>query len=310
MIASRADCYRKLTVAIRTDLYKIHDGLADLKMATSAIMNTAAVIKNQTIALHDDATIQRKREILEWICPGDHFIQHRDYIDRRQTETGEWFLQDPRYQEWVQSEQSTLFCPGMPGAGKTMMAALVIDQLLRSEHEAERPVVFIYCSYKRQSEQSIKHMLSTLLRQSVDFHEGVPPIVQEFCKVHARKRTTPSTQELEQILRDVTKDLLGITILVDALDECEARTCRSLLSTIEALRAHCKVRFLGTSRPLPEIQSHPAFLSNPSLEVRASDSDVELYVRSRVSEFRSPIASKANLLEVLVSSIVNATRGM
>jgi Cdc6-like AAA superfamily ATPase len=282
MIASRADCYRKLTVAIRTDLYKIHDGLADLKMATSAIMNTAAVIKNQTIALHDDATIQRKREILEWICPGDHFIQHRDYIDRRQTETGEWFLQDPRYQEWVQSEQSTLFCPGMPGAGKTMMAALVIDQLLRSE----------------------------LLRQIVDFHEGVPPIVQEFCKVHARKRTTPSTQELEQILRDVTKDLLGITILVDALDECEARTCRSLLSTIEALRAHCKVRFLGTSRPLPEIQSHPAFLSNPSLEVRASDSDVEMYVRSRVSEFRSPIASKANLLEVLVSSIVNATRGM
>jgi hypothetical protein len=35
-----------------------------------------------------------------------------------------------------------------------------------------------------------------------------------------------------------------------------------------------------------------------------------MYVRSRVSEFRSPIASKANLLEVLVSSIVNATRGM
>jgi hypothetical protein len=309
MIASRADCYRKLTRAIHTDLYKIHDGLADLKMSTSAIMNTAAVIKNQSIALHDDATTQRKREILEWICPGDYSIQHSDYIDRRQPDTGEWFLQTQEYQEWVQSEQSTLFCPGMPGAGKTMMAALVIDQL-RSEHEAERPVVFIYCIYKRQNEQSIKHMLSTLLRQIVDIQEVVPSVVQEFRKAHARKRTTPSTQELEQILRDVTKHLLGMTILIDALDECEARTCHSLLSTIEGLRTQCKVRLLATSRPLPDIQSHPAFLSKPSLEVRASDSDVELYVRSRVSEFRSPVASRFDLLEVLVSSIVNATRGM
>jgi hypothetical protein len=310
MIASRADCYRKLTLAIRTDIHKIHDGLADLEISTSAIMNTAAVIKNQTIALHDDATIQRKREILEWICPGDYSIQHSDYIDRRQTDTGEWFLQNPRYQEWVQSEQSTLFCPGMPGAGKTMMAALVIDRLLRSEHEAERPVVFIYCSYKRQNEQSIKHVLSTLLRQVVDIQEVVPSAVQEFCKAHARKRTTPSTQELEQVLRDVTKDFRRMTILIDALDECEARTCRSLLSTIEGLRTQCKIRFLATSRPLPDIQSHPALLSKPSLEVRASDNDVELYVRSRVSEFRSPVSSTSDLLELLVSSIVNATRGM
>jgi Cdc6-like AAA superfamily ATPase len=301
-----ADSYRKLTLAIHTDLHKIHDGLADLKMSTSAIMNTAAVIKNQTIALHDDATIQRKREILEWICPGDYSIQHRDYIDRRQPDTGEWFLQSPRYQEWVQSEQSTLFCPGMPGAGKTIMAALVIDQLLRSEHEADRPVVFIYCSYKRQNEQSLKHMLSTLLRQVVDVQGVVPSVVQEFRQAHARKRTTPSTQELEQILGEVTKHLLGMTVLIDALDECEAEVREDLLSLIETLQKQCKIRVLATSRDLPEIKSH--FLGEPTLEVRASNQDLEKKVRSRIRRFW--LASNPDLLETVVISIVKAAGGM
>jgi hypothetical protein len=272
-----------LTRAILTDMHKIHDGLADLKTSNSSIMNTAAVIKNHTTSLQDDAAIQRKRELLEWICPADYSVQHGDYIDRRQTDTGEWFLQDPRYQEWVQSEQSTLFCPGLPGAGKTMMAALVIDRLLRSEHEAERPVVFIYCSYKRRSEQSIKHMLCTLLRQVVDIQEGIPEVVQAFHAAHVRKRTTPSTQEVEQTLRGVAKGLL---------------------------RRLCKVRLLATSRFLPDIQSHTSILDKPSLEVRASDQDLEIYVRSRVGEFCSPVASNPDLLRIIVQSIVSATGGM
>jgi hypothetical protein len=299
-----------LTRAILTDMHKIHDGLADLKISNNSIVNAAAVIKNHTTSLQDDAAVERKRELLEWICPADYSVQHGDYIDRRQPDTGEWFLQDPRYQEWVQSEQSTLFCPGLPGAGKTMMAALVIDRLLRSEHEAERPVVFIYCSYKRRSEQSIKHMLCTLLRQVVDIQEGIPEVVQDFYTAHVRKRTTPSTQEVEQILRGVAKGLLGLTVLVDALDECEAQTCQNLLSTIEALRKQCKVRLLATSRFLPDIQSHTSILDKPSLEVRASEQDLELYIRSRVGEFCSPVASNPDLLEIIVSSIVNATGGM
>lgn len=305
-----ADQNSALTRAIVTDLHKIHNGLADLKMSTVGIMDTASEIKGHTIALHDEAVTKRKRELSEWVCPTDYHAQHGDYIGRRQTNTGEWFLQDPKFQEWMQLEHSTLLCPGMPGAGKTIMAALVIDHLLRSKHEPERPVMFIYCSYKRQSEQSIDHMLSSLLRQVVDVQEEVPPILQNFYTAHVRKRTTPSTQEVKGILREVTMDLLGLTIVVDALDKCEAQTCREFLSEVEALRQQCKVRSLATSRYLPDIQSHAVFLNKPSLEVRASGQDLEKYVRSRVGEFRSRVASKPDLLEDLVSSIVDATGGM
>lgn len=291
-------------------MQEIRTDLADLRVSTSVITNTAAVIRNHTISLRDDAARQRKKDLLEWICSADYHVQHNDYIHKRQSDTGEWFVQDARFQEWMNSERSTLFCPGIPGAGKTMMAALVIDRLLRSKHEAERPVVFVYCDYKRQSEQSTKHLLSSLLRQVVDTQEEVPSTVQDFHTAHVRRRTTPSTQEVLQVLRDVMEGLHGLTVVVDALDECQAETCRDLLSSIEAVRNRCTVRLLATSRFLPNIQSHRVFLNEPSLEVRASAQDLEKYVRSRISEFRSPVASKPDLLESLVSSIVNATGGM
>jgi hypothetical protein len=306
MLASRADQYRKLTLAIRTDLQGICNDLAELKISTDVVMDNTAVIKDHTTSLQDDAAIQRKRKILDWICQRDYHEQHRDYIDRHQTDTGEWFLQDPKFQDWMQSDGSTLFCPGIPGAGKTIMAALVIDRLLQSEHEAQRPVVFIYCNYKRQDEQSIKHMLSSMLRQVVHIQREVPQVVQDFYA----KNGTPSMTEVEEILIALSKDLLGLTVVVDALDECETKTRHDLLSIVQALRQQCKVRLLATSRDLPEIKSHATLTDKPILEVRASDHDLEKYVMSRVSEFRSPVASKPDLLENLVSSIVSATGGM
>lgn len=299
-----------LTRAVLTDMHKVHDGLAGLNISTSAITNTTAVIKNHTTSLQDHAATQRKRELINWICPADYSVQHGDYTDRRQPNIGEWFLQDPKYQEWERSERSTLFCPGVPGAGKTMMAALVIDRLLRDQHHAERPAVFIYCSYKRRSEQSAKHVLCSLLRQIVDIQEGVPEVVQNFYTAHVKKRSTPSIQEVEQVLGGVSRALLGLTILVDALDECETHTYQKLLSSIEALRKQCSVRLLVTSRFLPDVQSHTSISDKPTLEVRASDHDLGMYIISRFGEFRSPVASKPDLLGILVSSVVKATGGM
>jgi hypothetical protein len=190
------------------------------------------------------------------------------------------------------------------------MAALVIDHLLRSQHVADKPVTFIYCNYKRQSEQSAKHMLSSIFRQIIDIQPAIPNLVQNFYTSHTTKRTTPSLDEIKQVIEAVSKDLRGLTIIVDALDECETRARTEFLSALETLRRLCKIRLLATSRPLPTVQSHPTFLGKPTLEVKASDEDLEKYIRSRASELHFRVMSKTDLLEDLVNSTVRATGGM
>jgi hypothetical protein len=192
---------------------------------------------------------------------------------------------------------------------ETIMAALVINYLLRSQHVAKEPITFIYCNYKRQSEQSAKHMLSSILRQIIDIQPGIPKLVQDFYTSHTKKRTVPSSDDIWQILGAVSRDLHRLTIVVDALDECETRARQEFLSAVEALRGQCEVRLLATSRLLPAIESHSAFLGKPTLEVKASDEDLEMYIRSRASELNQ-VVSKPDLLETLVSSTVVATGGM
>jgi Cdc6-like AAA superfamily ATPase len=273
-------------------------------------VDATAKIKSDTTVLRGETAERHKHDLMEWICTVDYHAQHSDFIDRHQTGTGQWFLQDSMFQRWEQSKGATLFCPGIPGAGKTIMAALVIDNLLRSQHVADEPVTFIYCNYKRQSEQSAKHMLSSILRQIIDIRSVVPKLVQDFHTSHTTKKTTPSFGEIREVLEAVSKDLQGLTIVVDALDECEKPAREVFLSAVETLRKQCEVRLLATSRPLPTVQSHLAFLGKPTLEVKASDEDLEKYIRSRASELHFRVVSKPDLLEHLVTSTVRATGGM
>jgi hypothetical protein len=280
------------------------------KFSKEEVVELTSSIRSDTTALRDETAVRHKHDLTKWICPADYHVQHQDFIDRHQTGTGQWFLQDTKFQEWDRSKDATLFCPGIPGAGKTIMAALVIDHLLRSQHVADEPVTFIYCNYKRQSEQSAKHMLSSILRQIIDIQPGVPKLVQDFYTSHTTKRTTLSSGEVKQVLEAVLKNLQGLTIIVDALDECKTPARQEFLLAIEALRRQCKVRLLATSRPLPTVQSLPIFVGRPALEVKASDTDLAKYIRSRASELHFQVMSKPDLLQDLVTSTVRATGGM
>jgi Cdc6-like AAA superfamily ATPase len=279
-------------------------------MDTSTIVDATSDIKSDTTAIRDDTTRRHKNDLMRWICPVDYNGQQEDFIDRHQTGTGQWFLHDTMFQAWDLWNDETLFCPGVPGAGKTIMAALVINHLLRSQQLPNEPVTFIYCNYKRQSEQSAKHMLASIFRQIVDIQPVVPKLFQDFYTSHVEKRTTPSFDEIRQILEAVSRDLHRLTIVVDALDECETRARKDFLSAVHTLRGQCQIRLLATSRFLPAIESHSAFLGKPKLEVRASDEDLESYIRSRAGELRGWVASKPDLFEDLVSSTVGAVEGM
>jgi len=305
-----ADFCSTLSLAIKDDLRTVQTGLTDLKEDTTTLVDTTSKIKTDTTILQDHAATQRKKELLEWICLIDYHEQHRDYLKRHHLGTGQWFLQDTKFREWIQSGNAILFCPGIPGAGKTIMAALVIEHLLRTQQTASQPVVFIYCNYKRQSEQSTRHMLCSILRQIVDIQAGLPQVVKDFHASHTAKRTEPSNDEIKRTLENVLRNLQGLTVVVDALDECEARTCHDLLSTVEILCKSHEVQFLATSRFLPATESHPVFHGGAKLEVRASEQDIEKYVRWRASELHRQVVAKPDLLENLVSGVVHATKGM
>ncbi|PIG81541.1 hypothetical protein AARAC_012041 [Aspergillus arachidicola] len=79
------------------------------------------------------ATLEKQDEtvIRDWLTDIDYGPQQNNYISQRQVGTGEWLLISEEFQAWLHKTQQTLFCPGIPGAGKTIAASVIIDYLYR-----------------------------------------------------------------------------------------------------------------------------------------------------------------------------------
>ncbi|KAL4806547.1 hypothetical protein BDV18DRAFT_152048 [Aspergillus unguis] len=248
-------------------------------------------------------------DILDWLVKTDYGPLQSDFLDRRQPGTGQWFLDSAEYQDWVNSNAHTLFCPGIPGAGKTILTATVIDDLTsRFVHDESIGIAYIYCNFNRQNEQSLLALLSSLLKQLCQGQPSVPESVRGLYDKHIPKRTRPSYQSIASALESVISKFLRVFIVVDALDECQlANDCPArLITELFNLQAACGLNIFATSRFIPQIAER--FAGSTTLEIRANDQDVRSYLGSRISQSASKILLQHR--EEIQNEVANAVDGM
>jgi predicted AAA+ superfamily ATPase len=72
----------------------------------------------------------------------------------------------PEFQKWLDTDRQMLFCLGIPGAGKTIFTSIIVEELTtRFSNDQTISIAYIYCSFKRQDEQKINDLLTSLLKQ-------------------------------------------------------------------------------------------------------------------------------------------------
>jgi hypothetical protein len=248
-------------------------------------------------------------KVLNWLTSVDYGAQHSDFLKRRQPGTGQWFLGSAEYQTWLSSSKQTLFCPGIPGAGKTILTAIVIDDLtVRFPLDQSFGIAYIYCNFRQQNEQKVEDLLASLLKQLSQGRPSLPESVSSLYDRHKKKRTRPSFDGISNALRVVAGIYSRVFILVDALDECQVSDdCRTrFLTEIFRLQATCGVNVFATSRFIPQIRER--FNGSITLEVRASDQDVQQYLKARIVQSESKLL--ASISEEIQTSITKAVDGM
>ncbi|KAK3054234.1 hypothetical protein LTS18_012024, partial [Coniosporium uncinatum] len=134
----------KLSEAIKADVHVVDDTTRSIKDDTTFLHDDIPILQGDVTALRDDQSLQRHKETMDWLSPTDFPAQQHGIITRRQEGTGEWFLKSAQYTSWVQRQDKTLFCPGIPGAGKTMMAVIAMNDLCRSTPSDKVGVAYVY----------------------------------------------------------------------------------------------------------------------------------------------------------------------
>ncbi|KAE8442846.1 hypothetical protein EG329_002588, partial [Mollisiaceae sp. DMI_Dod_QoI] len=216
------------------------------------------------------------RAILDWLSPTNYASRQHHFISQRQEGTGLWLLNSTEFKTWVKANNQTLFCPGIPGAGKTILSSIVVDELCSSfGNDNGVGIAYLYCDFRQKDKQGVEELLASLIRQLSQCQPSLPEGSRTLVHRHKEKQTRPSRDDLLRALEPIAAMYSRVFIIVDAVDE---------------LTMGCRV--------------------STQLEIRASEHDVRRYLDAHVSLLPSFVRRNLDLQRELKSSIINAVDGM
>jgi Cdc6-like AAA superfamily ATPase len=215
------------------------------------------------------------------------------------------------FQGWLAQNRQTLFCPGIPGAGKTIIASIVIEYLLEKfENDATAVVVYIYCNFQREQDQKPEGLLASLLRQLLHGRSSIPEGIRRLYRRYEEKRIRPSFQELSHILHSVLTTYSRAFIIIDAIDECRVSDGgrNRFLTEIFNLQEKTGVNLFVTSRHIPEIENK--FEGSIAVEIRADNEDVQRYLDGNMAQLPGFVLRNEALQAEIKSEIAKTVCGM
>ncbi|KAJ7581678.1 hypothetical protein C8J56DRAFT_895265 [Mycena floridula] len=258
---------------------------------------------------NDAETIKKREEFLNWISKLDfQAIQHETFT-KHAAGTGDWFLKHQDFVDWRDGKTRFLWCPGIPGAGKTILSQGAVLH-------PKIAIICIYCDYKRQEEQTPTQLLGSILKQLVQQHPSISDHLVTLHQSCLSQSAHPSITELFTALQTEVLLYSHVYIVVDALDECsESSQVQEIFFSTQAnhgLRSLSeKVHLLITSRDIFSIAQQ--FDGEPKIIIEAHREDLETYIKGRLAvdfKLKRHIKGDTTLEAEIVEQVSSKAVGM
>ncbi|TAQ84511.1 hypothetical protein B7494_g7175 [Chlorociboria aeruginascens] len=226
-----------------------------------------------------EAALEREN-ILTKLSSLDFDEYQRDAFAKHHPKTGQWLLETDEFQRWFRGNgPSILWCPGIPGAGKTVMTSFAVDYTQEAIQGSKAAIACIYCDYKNPKTHSELELLSSITRQLTKQTSSIPQEVREFCAKDAERRRNPTGDEWISLVKSICSLFQNTYVFVDALDECPEINRERFLGFVRKMEPF--VRLFITSRPNVDLQAK--FDNTSRIDISPSDSDISVYLKSEIS---------------------------
>ncbi|KAF4844008.1 hypothetical protein CGCSCA4_v007520 [Colletotrichum siamense] len=286
--------------------YKSTIGLA-LAADTAHLVRDTARKANQ---IQEALSESQRREVFKWLEDIDPSSLHHQAQENHEPGTCDWATRLPEWLKFLNGGEHCLWIHGIPGAGKTILASQLIEQI--EEHclnsDSEKLLsIYYYCYFGHNRDESIpllKWILNRLCRES------------DTVSIHLWKLFkhggTPSLSSLLLAIEYALEHFDVVYITIDAIDESKPR--EDLLKTVRNLATDArfgKIRPLLISREYYDIEiTMEEFSKSISMKNPFLDADIRLYAQSRVRKERRIKDWPAKLQQETVEALSHGAQGM
>ncbi|KAK6342417.1 hypothetical protein TWF718_007818 [Orbilia javanica] len=258
-----------------------------------------------TSTVQRNLTKEETRKLLNRLPAAEFSSQQNACYKTRQKGTGQWFLNSPEYQTWLENKQ-ILFCPGIPGAGKTILTSIVIDDLTdRYSHNASIGIAYIFFDFKGTAQLHLDDLLLSIFKQLATSLALLSDCVSQVCEEYQRFNRLSRKTIIEALYKAV--GFYSRTfIIIDALDECRSDLGKLFEELFELRQSHY-INIFATSRYIPEIQE--IFSGNSvQLDIKPPDMDIRAYLEGQISLKGTRVLKKNK--ETIVTEILESAHGV
>ncbi|KAJ7444220.1 ankyrin repeat domain-containing protein [Mycena latifolia] len=242
---------------------------------------------------------EKRQKILDWMSPLNFLQRQADVYGTLQPGTGEWLLGEAQFQDWES---------GPAGAGKTVLASLVVSHLEARAQNSGSGLACIYLNYKETETQTITNLLGALAAQLM-LGKHIPPLGHSLYEHHLARWTRPNIDEFRKVLDLAIALYPKVYFIIDALDEYPENCRHCFLKYLSTLGP--KVNIMMTSRP--HINLDAQFPNMRTIEIHATEEDIHKYLDTQIQNsvrLSKHVQTRPELQDEIQANIGEKSGGM
>ncbi|KAH6908086.1 ankyrin repeat-containing domain protein [Coprinopsis sp. MPI-PUGE-AT-0042] len=244
---------------------------------------------------------QQVAKMLKWLSPINFRLAFEENLTKWTPGTGSRVLKSDSFERWLHAKNVVLCGTGMPGAGKTVLASLIISTISKPNGQL---VAFIYCRYTEPL--SVQDILAAVIRQILEDHQQLVALLRPLFDHHSLRNTRPTQGDLLGLLKTISVSFPTAHFLLDGLDEAHPDIQYELVKALDSLGGNLMI----TSRPIPLLKQ--VLPDAIFFDVIADKDDIASLVSQRIEMNPAflELLTGAGAKEAVISKIREKSQGM
>lgn len=244
-------------------------------------------------------------KIRHWLGPTDYSHgsgEFRKHLAAHMPGTGKWLFAKPNYQKWHDGDDNgLLWIKGIPGSGKSVFAATLVDELSKEGH----PVLFFFFRQIIEANHKPVNLLRDWLDQILEYSPPLQAELKPFVDEKSGNGHSIDKLNIDDLWKYLKRALVSmprVYLVADALDEMDKGN-NEFLQALAKLGSWkpAAVKMVITSRPVNTVEE--PLRGIPILKIRLEeklvDVDIAAFVQRGIDSSTIPVEDRQLITEAV-----------